>query len=882
MAINKLQLNTKINPSFKQQKEYKSYLEAENTITTENNVKPLPPKGHLVDDNLVSGTKYFFKDIGYDMKSVKEGYLGTANDHKLGRLNDVGLRLGGIGIAAYLASRTSDPKARIMEYVGLATFLTAMAIYPKIAINGPARILHGYDIDKEYIDDQGRKKSVQQDSNYVPYDMYQGQRKDEDIDLIGDKMGIPRDIKNRHDVIREQMRKIATQNNTLWMLTAGFATPLITALACCGLENYVIAPSVAKTRNKNANSQIEKMYTALKNMAEKNENLEANKLSKEIENILNAYRDGALPKEECENIIKKITKGLTDQTSKTIKTELEEILAGGEYSLEEIIKKAESAVPNKTRRKVLVPTEQELDNLIQAVRNDASGANKTELFRTKVQGLVSGKLQEAGLNGNVTDEKLVDVLTENFAKIKESPLTQDKITKVTEFAKIIGNFKDNEKALDACKHFKFEFAPETILARSSAKFEKTFLKGLGISYKELKKMSKDPDFARELLDSKLSELARNEAKFKDLMKKLATISAEMDINLNGANNEQAIRKLINGYEYLFNNTAERLENLGGFSRTIGTLVGNDRASGTLLVNDSKELFSFLDGTTITDLYKETIELGKQIGELRNAGNNAEADRIQEIINKKVEIINQIRSKKGAGSDKFNSIAKIVDRYYETSGNFNRIMHTVDTYKRLFTDKDVVNALLTKDSAEIEKVLEKCKETILKADANAHFTKLNTEGANKLYIDVMNALYRVNEGNKGEGIISSFSEDALRGINTTEGLTFTQRFKNYIGKFRYLIGNHKARFMDAHVLDNTTIEYNPYAATNTSKASLIAQNPVEFVQQAAGRKYNNQKWARIIGGILGGTLAVTLLAQFSFGRIRNPHNLQKQVNNDSNK
>ena len=79
-----------------------------------------------------------------------------------------------------------------------------------------------------------------------------------------------------------------------------------------------------------------------------------------------------------------------------------------------------------------------------------------------------------------------------------------------------------------------------------------------------------------------------------------------------------------------------------------------------------------------------------------------------------------------------------------------------------------------------------------------------------------------------------------------------------------------------------IEYTPYVATNTSKASLIAQNPVEFVQQAAGRKYNNQKWARIIGGILGGTLAVTLLAQFSFGKIRNPHNIQKQVNNDSNK
>ena len=214
MAIQPVQLNKNIqNPGFKQ--DYKSYLEADGTIKTDNNVKPLPPKGHLVDDDFGSSVKYFFKDIGYDMKSVKNGFNGSANDHQLGRLNDVGLRLGGIGIAAYLASRTTNPKVRIMEYVGLATFLTSMAIYPKLAINTPARILHGYDFDKEYIDDQGRKKSVQQDSNYVPYDMYMGANSGEDLDTIGDKMGIPRDIKNRHDLIREQMRKIATQNNTL-------------------------------------------------------------------------------------------------------------------------------------------------------------------------------------------------------------------------------------------------------------------------------------------------------------------------------------------------------------------------------------------------------------------------------------------------------------------------------------------------------------------------------------------------------------------------------------------------------------------------------------------------------------------------------------------
>lgn len=112
-----------------------------------------------------------------------------------------------------------------------------MSVFPKAAIQAPSRALHGFDSGIEYIDDQGRKKSVFQDSNYIPFDMYQGEYPSEDLDIIGDRMGIPRDIKNRHDIIKEQMRKIATQNNTLWMLTAGFATPVIAALTCCGWKN---------------------------------------------------------------------------------------------------------------------------------------------------------------------------------------------------------------------------------------------------------------------------------------------------------------------------------------------------------------------------------------------------------------------------------------------------------------------------------------------------------------------------------------------------------------------------------------------------------------------------------------------------------------------
>lgn len=116
MAINPVQ------PNIENTKSHIPYREAKGTIKTDKNVKPLPPEGHLVHDSWTMLPKYFLKDIAYDMKAVKDGFQGNANDHQLGRLNDVGLKLGGIGIATMLAARTKNPMVRIMEYAGLGAF----------------------------------------------------------------------------------------------------------------------------------------------------------------------------------------------------------------------------------------------------------------------------------------------------------------------------------------------------------------------------------------------------------------------------------------------------------------------------------------------------------------------------------------------------------------------------------------------------------------------------------------------------------------------------------------------------------------------------------------------------------------------------------------
>ena len=867
MAITPVQLNienAKIRPSFKGKNGYESYLNQDGHITTENYIKPLPPKGHLIDDTPSSSVKYFFKDIGYDMMSLKNGYKGTANDHQLGRLNDVGLRLGGIGIATYLASVTNNPKARLMEYIGLGTFLAMMSLYPKLFINEPARIIHGYDVDKQYIDDQGRKKSVQQDSNYVPYDMYLGEKKDEDFDFIGDKMGIPRDIKNRNDVIREQMRKIATQNNTLWMLTAGFAIPILTAITCCGLENYVVAPAIAKAKNSKADMNITEALRKLEGLfAENVKDARENSLSKSINRIAASYKNQELPLEEFDNISNKITEGLSDKTTRILKKELSDLLTPeSKKSAEEILEASKALVRTPAQRNVMLPSKSELEKLMSEVLAETNGVDSAaaeNTFVQKVRGLINSKIIGSSLSAaekdacNTQTERLVNGLLEGFRTNNTGVITKEKLNKLGELTKIIGEFKENDIILDKCRHFKFEADSETILARAASKFENTFIKELGITYKDLRKMKDSSEYTKKILDGKLAEIAKDKEKFKNLIEKLAKVVSDTDVAINGYKNDLPIKNLISAYEYLYNGTAQRLEKLGGFAGTMKAIAGADADLSELKIQNIEDLTRFLDGTTRAissgDLVRYAQEHGKDLG-----------------------------------SDKHLAISRIYNRYQDSINTYNRVIHTADAYKRLFADGNLPKELSSKDSEYIKTVLEKCRETLLKANSSEHFNKLYTVNAGDLYKDVMTMLYELSPEDKFKGVISEDTKSVLKKYNSPEKGNLLSRFEGFIAKFRNIIGNDKTEFTKelTHNFDNMSEAYSRIAQTEAAKANLAGlQNMTEYIKNAAGRRYNTNKWLRTMFGIAGVTIAAALSAQFAFGKIRNPHNIKKQVKNEQN-
>lgn len=877
MAIRPVQFNIDKPTSFKQKEAYKSYLEAEGAIKTDDNVKPLPPKGHLVHDKLGSGTKYFFKDIAYDMKAVKDGFTGKANDHQLGRLNDVGLRLGGIGIAAYLASKTNNPKVRLMEYVGLATFLTAMAIYPKLVINGPAKIKHGFDVDKQYIDDQGRKKSVMQDANYIPYDMYQAEYSDEDLQKIGDKLGIPKDIKNRNEVTKEQMRKISTQNNTLWMLTAGLATPALTALGCNLFENHVVIPGLEKLNNKKVAEEIGKILEKTQNMKIDANAAKASSLSNSVENVLKNYTGKELPKDKLEFVIKSITSGLDNVAASGIEEDIINIVkTGGKGEkaffinnevIDSLISKAKLSVKSSEKiQNAVVPTKAEIEVAINKVlpSGDLSKgvnltAEKFAALREEINTILENKINSSGISDKIKvayraqKAKSLEAISKNIKASESTLLTEESIKKIVDFSKVISEFKENLTILDKCKSLKFEYNPNSTLAHASAKFEKMVLKELGISFKDMKNMRESSELTRKILDEKFTEICKDEARYKRFVDKIGKHMSNLETTLNGAGaNESQIKDLINAIEYNFNNTAKRLEVLDkeAFKTTIKKLINEDASTANIKLTTKEQLFDFLDGL------------------MSSGATNAK------------------EHSKGIGSSKNLMINRIFSRYQGSKNIYNRFLHSLEIYQRALNPSEFNKEMTSTSKEYVDEVIRRVKDAVMEASSKKHTLKLDIVSDENLYRDIMDSMFKDVKGlnAKEKGFVTKFAEEVLGKYNGEAEGKILDRFQYYLARFKNIVANDTTDFTKPnHVFEGKGGQlYTKNSRTPSAIFDLIGQSPVDFVKGATKNQYGTQKWLRIVGAITGSVFAVALLAQLSFGKLNNPQNLKRQVKEDETK
>ena len=218
-----------------------------------NDVKPNEPKAKLIKENFVQSSISAVKDTFQDGKNFfKAAKTGQLNDNNLGRINDLGMKAGALIIASYLAAHAKTKTDSIMKFLGGATFFASMSLWPKLFINLPARLAHGFRVDYKYLSAQGDKKDLGLDNQFQPMDIFT----DEEMMEMAKKTGIDPNDEFAREKMQRKLQKTMLQNRTLWMATAGFATPLMTSAI-----GDIVTPLVKNGVIKHGFNKVEKIVT---------------------------------------------------------------------------------------------------------------------------------------------------------------------------------------------------------------------------------------------------------------------------------------------------------------------------------------------------------------------------------------------------------------------------------------------------------------------------------------------------------------------------------------------------------------------------------------------------------------------------------------------
>ena len=803
-------------------------------------IKPLEGKGRLLNGNIFNAPAIMVKDMIYDAKALKHAVSGKANDHELGKLNDFGLFLGGLAIASYLFTRKQTPMTKGMEFVGLASFLGAMAIWPKIAIQLPAYLIHGVNVQKQYEDSFGRKKPFYQDPQFLPWDLYT----DKEIQKMGDRMGVPKDIPNRREFIQEKMKKIGIQNNTLWMLTAGFATPIMSGLICNTVEPYL-----NKYLDKRNNKATDKILNNLGEYSQKYKNIS---VEQDLIQILDSNINKSFSNELEEQITSTLTKYMDPVIAESLKKDLQEKVFGKKtYTLQdknikEILNNLHTVfkkVPGADEEffKAVIPDEK---GLIEALKNNnLFGSNITSVDFSTILDVIKKQIDENSINYNKTypnkqkDLRFIRKLIMNnmtgernsnpvkivLSKTRSNVLNTAISDKLKSFVKLLDKFNMESFSLDEYALKKVGAAPETVIANYWNDVSKELMKTLGFTNEEITKARLDRSLMSSLLREKIEHLVSDKNKYTRVMdklvKKIAEINdkiktSDMTTSLLTKNNTGSYDNIVDG---VFDGFANRIrkEDLG-FDRTAKAIAGIDKND---IVGTAKQL-------------QKTY---------------------------------------------------VQDRLLGVKSSFYRIINTLDMYRRIASDVNSIPALNGKYTEVKEELIELCKIITLEGHSSDHATKFymmrNIEpNRDKGPVEVKNGKVV----NKYFGKTSEltdipkdkyFYQDAMRFMyegnmhSDTMEILKESSIKDEVLKYRDVVLNKLGgeKYFDK--------PYHLIRKANTTgsdiKFLLTGIAPDELIFKTGQQVYNNKKWLKIFGGFGAALLGVTVLAQFFFGKMKTP-------------
>lgn len=777
---------------------------ATNGIKTQQYIKPQGAKGKLVSSSIFPNVK----DTKYNFNALKHGLTGKANDHELGKLNDVGMKVGALALAGYLATQKATPKTKLMEFVGLATFFGAMKLWPKLAIGAPAKAIHGFDPTQEYEDSFGRKKPFFQDAQYQPWDVYSN----EQLQKIGDKMGVDKNAQDRNDLTKSNMTKIATKNNTLWMITAGIASAVFSALACNKAEK-VIDPALDKVNNEKADKLLQNFDTE----AQKRMTSASKDMQKDLDKIFEENKGKTVDNKLIEKISGRLAKGLDPVTEEGVKEDMQNILMNGKSLVNEGLaekisngsKKVLAQKFSEEQVAKIVPSKEEIvkhfnDNQMMGrevneddAMNVRSSVSQLFLAKAKEQGMSTEKLK--------TIKKGVALVADKALKSNSaSVLDENAIKKVSEIGKAMSELQAKDSVLDDYAQAKVADKPETVIANYWNKTSTSIVKSLGIDFKEMEKVRNNRQLVQGLVRNKMEEVTSDDAKYQKAIGEMANNIAELDkkikpedtrkyVDLVGKTYDDAAGNLYNqGMEATANKlTALSVGGKGSLKR-VKQVYFEERVAGV------KNSFSRMINTM--DVYRRISK-----GEVPKDGS------AREVKEAMLELVKQT-TLQGHSSD--HSIKFYFNRSQDNSTNVDR------------SDVEI------KDGKVVNKYFKEGKGVDVPEDYGFYQKAMNFMYNSPMDKDTVEAI-------KKAGIEKDVNK-------------YNSEVYNKIGSADYFTKpNHK-----------TTGDQ---GASSEYKFLLLGVAPDEMMTKTVQQSYNSQKWGKTFGTVGAVLTGLTVAAQFLFGK-----------------
>ena len=785
-------------------------------------IKPLPSKGRLLNGNIFNAPAIMVKDAVYDVKAFKHAMQGNANDHELGKLNDVGLKLGGLAIAGYLFTKKQTPVTKGMEFVGLGSFLASMAIWPKLAIQLPAYLIHGVNVQKQYEDSFGRKKSFYQDPQFIPWDLYS----DKEIDKMGNRLRVPKDIPNRRDAIQEKMKKIAIQNNTLWMLTAGFATPVMSALICNQTEPYL-----AKWLNNRKNKKADLILT---NLDEHSKKYDTHNATNNIENQIKLHAGKPIT-EEVINSVADAFDGMDSVTAESFKADLRELMTSNTHTISKdstkaISKNLKDIFKGKPISKdavdAIIPNENNMFNIFKENNFIKTDADDKALKAISDKILLAVKKNVETYNQNRPEAEQLDFeyikkLIRSH-KVNEHPIKSvlNNSTSATFSQEIQANLRNIAKAFDAFNAktnalneyavTKVGSAPETVIANYWNNISKDLLTTLGISPKEIEKVRFDRNLTGELLRNKIESIVSDDATYKKVMKDLVAKVASLDSEIKPSDITTYNEKV----DTLFNEFGEFLKDKQ-FSNTAKAIAG---------VNNNDN-----------------------VGTLKNIQKSFVSERLSGV-----------------------------------KSSFYRLINTLDFYRRFAKNVNSIDILKQYPREVREELIELCKIITLQGHSSDNATKfymLRNPHPSDDMSDIVVKNGKIENKYFGKGAVNTttdipndkfFYQRAMQLMfgdkmdkETTEileGSIIKPNVTEYRENVVKIIGGENYFAKPRHRISPVN------DAGSEFKFLLTGIAPDELFFKAGQQAFNTRKWLKIFGAFGGVLLGVTVLAQFFFGKM----------------